>query len=124
MKAFQQTFQRIPLGGVSYEMLLNQNKVPAIYEVCPIRFNYQRLDRQSPVSVKTDAYPFESPNHDRGYVLDLIVRLKKEEVEVIVRYSKNLHKLSTIKNLISGWMKKTQSCIKSEDKKKPSDETI
>ena len=110
VKAFRQKFQQIPMGGVSYEMLVNQNKLPGVYKVCPIRLNYQRLDFSSK-SINTDTYPFESPAHDRGYLLDLIVRLKQKDVEILVRYSKNRHKLSTVKKLVFEWMKKTKAFV-------------
>ncbi len=64
VNAFRQTFHSIPLRGVTYEMLMNQNKVPDIHKICPIRLNYQRMDLLYPTLVKTNAYPYESPNHD------------------------------------------------------------
>ena len=110
VKEFQQVFQDIPPGGISYELLVNQGKLPPAHTVCPIRVNYQRMDLFC-LSVKTNTYLYESPAHDRSYLLDLIVRLRPEDLEVIVRYSKNRHKLSTVKTLVLEWMKKTKALI-------------
>ena len=110
VREFQQVFKGIPRGGIGYELLVNQGTLPLVHTVCPIRLNYQRLDLFS-LSVKSDTYLYQSPTHDRGYLLDLIVRLKSKEIEVVVRYSKNRHKLSTVKQLVRGCINKTKAFI-------------
>ncbi|GAX60235.1 polyketide synthase/nonribosomal peptide synthetase [Candidatus Scalindua japonica] len=108
---FKEKYRQIPMGGVTYEILSNQGLLPYAHEIGPVRLNYQPEINTSNIK-NVETHIFESPGHDRLYLLDLIVRMRKDHLVLIARYSRNKYRHITIKKLVSEWMQMTKLIIK------------
>jgi hypothetical protein len=108
IQQFYKQFNMIPMGGVTYEILSNQGLLPCAHKVGPIRLNFQP---DLFVNIDADAKLYEPPEHNRLYIIDLIARMKKDGLEVIARYSKNLHNINTIKQFIKMWFEDINESI-------------
>ncbi|MFT5082341.1 MAG: acyl transferase domain-containing protein/acyl carrier protein [Lentisphaeria bacterium] len=121
---FRDQYRAIPAGGLNYELLHNQGKLAATHDVAAVRLNFQP---ENPAKKNTDSdiYLYESPNHERQYLLDVIVRIHQDQIKLIIRYSENRHNKSTIQNIINHWVEATSeltpvsndSVVKMEDKR-------
>ena len=110
IQSFQEKFRHIPMGGISYEILRNQGLLAAAHEVAAVRLNYQP-EIAMLKDIESDVYLYESAEHERLYLLDIIVRVMNNQLKVIVRYSKNRHKLETIQDLVINWLGLTKKLI-------------
>lgn len=107
---FQANFRAIPAGGVSYEILDQQGLLPSTHEVAAVRLNFQP-ELPAVGDIDPEIYLHESPAHIRLYVLDVVVRIKQEQIKIIVRYSKNQYAHDTVKNFVATWIAKISTII-------------
>ncbi len=111
IKRFRHMYNEIPMGGVTFEMMALDGRLPFTHEISPIRFNYQPASVMSKVDIDVETTLLQAPGHDRLYLIDLIVRNKKNSLLIIARYSKNYHKLGTIKKFLNGWIDEFKTVI-------------
>ena len=107
----QSELRSLPMGGVTYEILSNRGDLPEAHEISPVRLNYQPLGFSENGSGGSFRL-YESQNHDRLYLLDIIVREKEGFFQVIVRYSKNRHTRDTVIEFVRRWLSKVQASVK------------
>ncbi|GAX59143.1 trans-AT type I polyketide synthase/nonribosomal peptide synthetase [Candidatus Scalindua japonica] len=110
IQRFRRKFLEIPMGGVTYEILSNRGLLPYAYKVGSVRLNYQP-EFHDPNIEKIGTHIYEPLEHERLYMIDLIVRTEKDHFVVIVRYSSNYHNLATIKHLVRNWINMTRHII-------------
>jgi len=110
LQQFKSAFKDLPAGGLTYETLANQGKLPRVDAICPVRLNYQPFTLDAP-DMDIESALFESVAHDRLYLLDVIIRLQKTGCLLIVRCSKHCHKRAAIEQFVQRWLEIMNSAL-------------
>jgi len=117
VRDFQGLMRQIPMDGLTYDMLVNQGKIPGANETCSVMFNYQPVSIFTKYAVDSKSRQFESASNKRFYQMEAIVRERDDHIIVIVKYSNNNYKAGSIKKFVQGWMNETTRVISDTIKK-------
>ena len=101
---FQAQIKALPMGGLTYEVLSNQGRLPRAHAVGAVRLNYQPMHLMPELDgVELEYRLFEPPPHECAYLLDIIARTGDRDLQIIVRYSKEIYREETIRAFVDGW---------------------
>ncbi|TAN49022.1 MAG: hypothetical protein EPN21_13395, partial [Methylococcaceae bacterium] len=91
----------LPADEAGYLRLQLAGELPPLYQVAPLRFNYQ------PAGLAGIAGEIErrvtEADAPRDYLIDWIVRERGDRLEIVVRHDRTLHRPDTIAGLVERW---------------------
>ena len=112
LMALKMLYRSMPMGGATYALIKQEDLLPEPYEVTPVRLNFQPFWADlAPLDMST--HLFEPPERKRDYLLDLIIRMKKDHFDIIARYSNKVHRKDTVACIIHGWMETVKTNVSS-----------
>jgi hypothetical protein len=113
LMALKMLYRSMPMGGATYALIKQEGLLPEPYEVTPVRLNFQPFWADlAPLDMST--HLFEPPERKRDYLLDLIIRMKKDHFDIIARYSNKVHRKDTVACIIHGWMETVKTNVSSQ----------
>jgi fengycin family lipopeptide synthetase B len=114
--AFQKLYNDIPLQGLTYELLVNNDKIPAPARIAPILLNFQYGYPRIPSMIKCKWHQFEKYTDARAFEIDLIVRVRMDSVRVVAKYSNKLYNRQTVEKHIRSWIMNVKDIIAEDHK--------